>query len=355
MAPVTTDTLDDRATHQAAAPPMPRGPVSELLLASLRERPHEISWSPASAGGAEGDDLQLALYCCYELHYQGLPGVAETWEWEPSLLAIRRQLEDRFLAELQDVIGPVEATAGTVVPRLREMAADSGGPSLSAWVSETATIEQLRELVILRSAYQLKEADPHTWGIPRLAGAAKAAMVSIQFEEYGEGVAERMHSALFSDTMRAVGLDPATSYLDAIPGVALATTNLISLLGLHRRWRGALVGHLALFEMTSVGPMGRYGHAMRRLGVPEEACRFYDVHVVADESHQDVATDGMVGGLLAREPDLARDVVFGAMALQRVEERFASYVLGCWQAGRSSLRRLDWRAGEPQAPGSRLD
>ena len=46
------------------------------------------------------EDLQLALYLCYELHYRGLDGVAEEWEWEPSLLALRARLEARFEAGL---------------------------------------------------------------------------------------------------------------------------------------------------------------------------------------------------------------------------------------------------------------
>ena len=35
-----------------------------------------------------------------------------------------------------------------------------------------------------RSAYQLKEADPHTWAIPRLSGSVKAALVEV---EWGAG------------------------------------------------------------------------------------------------------------------------------------------------------------------------
>ena len=55
--------------------------------------------------------------------------------------------------------------------------------------------------------------------------------------------------------MDAVGLDATYgAYLDQIPGVTLATVNLMSLFGLHRRLRGAIVGHLALFEMTSSVP-----------------------------------------------------------------------------------------------------
>ena len=52
----------------------------------------------------DDDDLHLALYLSYELHYRGLPGVDEGWEWEPSLLRFRAELEQRFeQALLQDV------------------------------------------------------------------------------------------------------------------------------------------------------------------------------------------------------------------------------------------------------------
>src|SRR5205807_8709536 len=135
--------------------------------------------------------------------------------------------------------------------------------------------------------YQLKEADPHTWAIPRLMGGPKSAMVEIQADEYGGGQPGQSHAELFADTMAGLGLDATYgSYLDLLPGTTLATVNLISLFGLHRRWRGALVGHLAVFEMTSVVPMSRYSAALRRLGVDHSARLFYDVHVEADAVHE---------------------------------------------------------------------
>ena len=113
--------------------------------------------------------------------------------------------------------------------------------------------------------------------------------------------------------------------------------NLISYFGLHRRWRGALVGHLSAFEMTSVAPMGRYAAAARRFGLPPDATRFYDVHVIADQHHQHVAATDLAGGLAAAEPELAPDIVFGARALMAVEARFTEHLLSAWAAGRSSL------------------
>src|SRR5205085_722733 len=178
------------------------------------------------------------------------------------------------------------------------------------------TLEQFREFAVHRSAYQLKEADPHTWAIPRLDGEAKAALVEIQADEYGGGRATAMHATLFASTLRRLGLDDRYgAYLDDIPGVTLATVNLISLFGLHRRWRGALVGHLAIFEMASVAPNTRYGNALRRLGLPVEATRFYDEHVAADAVHEITACRPLAGSLAAAEPALAGDVLFGARAI----------------------------------------
>jgi hypothetical protein len=275
-----------------------------------------------------------------------MAGVDEAWEWEPSLLAFRHRLEDAFERRLRQ---EDEGAAGTALPdvpagapgvkaALQHLVAAGGGPSLSVHMQQDGTWEQMREMAVHRSAYQLKEADPHTWGIPRLWGEAKAAMVEIQADEYGGGREAAMHCSLFAATMEALGLDARYgAYLDVIPGVTLATTNLISLLGLHRRLRGALVGHLAVFEMTSVVPMGRYSDGLRRLGVGEEGTRFYDVHVVADAVHQEVALHRLAGGLAAAEPALAGDILFGARAVTAVEGRFARHLLDSWAAGRTSL------------------
>lgn len=295
----------------------------------------------AGSGGVLGDeDLQLVLYCCYELQYRGFAGVDERWELAPPVMALRAAIEDAMEAELRESVEPFPPGTGAseVVDELWGMAR-AEGPSLSAWLLERGTRTHAEELAVHRSAYQLKEADPHTWAIPRLSGEAKAAMVAIQYDEYGDGEAAAMHAALFAETMAALGLDSTYgALLDRIPAETLATTNLISLFGLHRRLRGALVGHLALFEMTSVGPMARYASWMRRLGVPDAGRRFYDVHVEADELHQHIAADDLVGGLLRSEPDLGAEVVFGARALGLVEARFSAMLRRAWDSGRSSLR-----------------
>src|SRR6478735_1103628 len=318
--------------------PQPRGPVTESLFEALRERPHALR---IPLGEVDEEDLQLALYCCYELHYRGFADVDDRWEWEPALLALRGDLEERFEARLLELVGPPgePPEPAEIDARLRELMHADQAPSVSTFIEREATAEQLLEFMVHRSAYQLKEADPHSWALPRLWGAPKAAMVEVQSDEYGNGREQDIHAELFARSLEAVGLDSTYgAYLDRIPGVTLATVNLMSLFGLHRRLRGAIVGHLALFEMTSSVPNRRYGAGLRRLGHGDAACLFFDVHVVADAVHESVAAVDLAGGLASQDPRLGADILWGAKALLAIDGRWARHMMQAWGDASSSLR-----------------
>src|SRR5688572_15492840 len=88
--------------------PEPRGVVTEQLLAHLVRPCHELPPLPQLHGDPlTDDDLTLALYLLYELHYLGLHDVDEAWEWEPSLLRERRRLEQGLERQLVAVVGHV--------------------------------------------------------------------------------------------------------------------------------------------------------------------------------------------------------------------------------------------------------
>ena len=323
--------------------PEPRGPVSAFLLRELVGQTHPLPPTAVAepVDSLADEDLQLALYLCYELHYRGLDGVDPRWEWEPSLLALRGSLERMVEGAIRRLVGELPAR---IEPKesdraLRAVADADDGPSLSKYLARHGTEQQVLEFVIHRSAYQLKEADPHSWALPRLSGPPKAALVELQADEYGGGRTDRMHAELFAAAMEALGLDSSYgAYLDRIPAVTLATVNLMSLFGLHRRLRGAIVGHLALFEMTSSVPNRRYADALRRLGHDARATAFFDEHVEADAVHENIAAVDLAGGLIRQQPEMAGDVILGARALAELDARWSRHMLESWDAGRSSLR-----------------
>ena len=323
--------------------PQARGPLSEQLFAALEGPADEGLAAPGAIDSSDpiGDeDLQLALYVSYELHYASIRGVDEAWEWAPSHLAFRAPLERCFEAAVAALVPPADPDeVAAVSESLQAIVAEDPGPPLSRHMETRGTREQMLEHVVHRSAYQLKEADPHTWAIPRLSPKPKAALLEVQADEYGGGSSERMHSVLFAKTMAGLGLDPAYGrYLDLWPAPTLATVNLMTGFGLHRRRRGALVGHIAAFEMTSSIPNRRYGNGLRRLGCGRDVTHFYDEHVEADAVHENIAAWDLAGGLAAAEPEVAADILFGARALLQIEARWASHLMGAWGRGETSLR-----------------
>jgi hypothetical protein len=320
--------------------PEPRGAVSSAVTAVLSQpatTPVRVA-VPCVADPIADDDLQLALWICYELHYQGFAGVDDEWEWQPQLLALRAAIEARVLDALRrDVVVPPGSAA--VADRLRRLVDQDNGPQLSRYLQRNADLRQFTEFVIQRSIYQLKEADPYTWVIPRLTGRPKAALLEIQFDEYGSGDAGQMHNELFRWLMQGLGLDDGyAAYVDAVPGIALAISNVMSMFGLRRGLRAALLGHLAAYEMTSSGPCRRYAKGLRRLGADDDTCEFYDAHVTADALHEQIVAHDVCGALAAAEPDLTDQLMFGAAACLYIERRFAEHLLAGWADGGSSLR-----------------
>ena len=336
---------------QAPMPlPAPRGPLSDALLRVLTHAADSAALHPAVAGAlaspeaswCEDDDVQVALTCMYELHYRGLDGVDDDWEWQPDVLAARAALERAVEEELRTRVTvpvPVDTSAAAVAATLFELTSSDDGPSMSRWIARRAQREHLEELLVHRSVYQLKEADPHTWAVPRLGGAPKVALMEIQSDEYGAGDPERQHAALFAGAMRGLGLDDTYGrYVDQVPAITLAHPNVMSMLGLHRRLRGAIVGHLAAFEMTSSVPNRLYGNGMRRVGLGQDVTEYFDEHVEADAVHEQIAGRDLAGRLVEQEPTLGGDVVWGAAVCLALDGWWAQHVLDRWAAGESSLR-----------------
>ncbi|MFD5825040.1 iron-containing redox enzyme family protein [Lentzea sp. NPDC060358] len=320
--------------------PSPRGPLSEAVIDTLsRDRTGRAL--RFSAADPFGEDLTIALHVMYELHYGGFDGVDPAWEWDTELLRLRGRAEQAFLGALRSGVDGGDDLESELDALLVEHVPGSG---VSHHLRDDGTWDEMREYFAHRSVYHHKEADPHAWVIPRLRGRAKAALVAVEFDEFGGGRADRMHQRLYADLLEGAGMSADyLAYLDDVPAPAIAIVNMMSLFGLHRSLRGALVGHFAAAEITTGPSAHRMAQALGRLGADPRCVEFFTEHIEADAVHEQVMRRDVIGSLLEQEPSLRADVVFGVQATELLEQRLADHLLSSWRSGESSLRtRLRW-------------
>ncbi len=269
------------------------------------------------------EDFQVTLWVLQQLAFRPFDDVDARWEDEASLIALRGQLERAQETDLRQTLFCPPTAAQDVPEVVKRLVSNHEGPSLSRWMEENGRLAHMREFVMHRAAYQAKEADPHSFAIPRLdAGRAKSALLKIQLDEYGNAEAGQSHAELFAETMRALEV---RADVDCLPAVTLRTNTVLNTFASSRRLRGACIGHLAVFEMTSVEPMARYAATLRRLldgEMATRAARFYDVHVAADGFHQQLALGEMLSGFVEQYPCEADEVLFGATAIMSIESDF---------------------------------
>ena len=264
--------------------PQPRGEVTERLFEALRKPPHTVD-SPVAPVADE--DLHLALYCCYELHYRGFEGVDDPWKREPSLLALRAQRSSVEFEAIARLVGwPVNR-------RFRE------GRCAPARVIRPTTLRRSRAHPTAGDGEQLLEFTvtdrrPAQGGRSTLVGAAAAVEKAeggdgqVQADEYGDGSQQDRPRELFAARWRRQGSTGPTAHTSSNSGRDAGDGQPDVAVGLHRRLAARSSGHLALFEITSLVPNRRYATGLRRLGYGDDAS-FLRRRVVADAVHESVA------------------------------------------------------------------
>lgn len=201
--------------------PNPRGTVSEWLIEALERRPHPFDF--AVPAYLDSDDLQLALFICYQLPRFA---VDRGWLGHPSIVTLRSRLETAFRV---DIDNPAEPFGGTDEPTLIEH------------LARDADLAQFREFAIHRSMFTARDA------------------------------------VGFRDLMCALALEPAPgAYLNDAPAVTLAVANAASYFGMPGRSRAVLRGYLAAAERATASAYRQCADGLRRLGFGPSATRFYD-------------------------------------------------------------------------------
>lgn len=317
--------------------PTARGPVSEVVIDCLRGERTPSLMAPdriACLSDPWSADAQLAILVCQELHYRGWSQVDAAREWDLEILRIRLKLEERFLHAVDEESKRRAAHTDDPSAAAAFDALVEGGesdPGLSAHLADNGGLTEFSDYFAARSIYQLKEADPYAWAIPRLSAGPKAPFAAVQFDEFGGGHSDRVHQVLFADLLAAMGLNASyLGYLDRAPGPVLAQANLITCLAMRRSRLGAVVGHFAATELTSSPGSSRLLRGLVRLDAPDAAQHFYREHVVADAVHEQVVRHDIVAPMIAGNPAIEHDIVAGVHAFALVEDRLEEALRCKW-------------------------
>ncbi len=278
-------------------------------------------------------DLQLGLYVLNELHYGGWADVSDDFEWNADVTALRFELSNRFEQLLRHALPGVHSDPRDEAHRLLGV----DGLSVSRHLRDVGTLEQVRESMILRTPYQSKEADPHTFAMPRFDGPTKRVFTEIQSGEYGVGH-RRSHAELFADALEGLGLDSTrNAHIDSCSGASLATSNLVTLGAMQRRLRGMVLGQLSLFEMDSVIPNQAMVDCCDRLGLDAAVRPFFHIHVMADTEHQQMVEAAFLTEYPLIEPDQVDNMLLAMRAQSLIDHTIAADTVPTWQQHRSAL------------------
>lgn len=302
------------------------------LHAALLDDPDSL---PTDLPDDGEEDRAIALWMLHSLHHHGFDDVSDRADRSPALMALRRTLEDELEGRLRERWAAVEERpdSGDLGQDLFDLCASHDGASVARFVRAEAGVEQVRELLRMRSVYALHESDPSAWVVASLPVRAKAALMELQYDEYGAGDPNRLHHHLFAQGLVDAGLEADYGrYVDDAPLEVLEQDNTVRMFGLQRRLRGAAMGHLAAFEATSSVPSRRMAQGLERLELGDAIVEYYREHVVADSVHDQLAARVICQTLVEDEPALHEDVLFGAWTCLDLEDRFARMALQRWES-----------------------
>lgn len=198
--------------------------------------------------------------------------------------------------------------------------------SWGLYLHEDATLEAMKRVVAQRSLFFLREPDPWIYAVPTLTGTAKAGLIDLLLDEYGWGKLDRMHSTIYANLMEALGLETEIDHYEySTSWQYLATLNHQWMCALDPALSRRLIGTIYLTEADSPQAMANYLAAWARLGIDDpRVIEFYELHVLADENHRDVALHEVAMPIAAEEgAAAAREIAIGIFDGRALEGDFA--------------------------------
>lgn len=157
-------------------------------------------------------------------------------------------------------------------------------PESAAYVSRQMSLGEFRIMVQEFAVDGLTEAQVFYYIMPRLHLEAQMPMLRILIDEFGSANPARMHTGLYRNLLRELGMPTEPSvYLDKIDDVSYEFLNMYFWLTLRADDPSYFVGALTYLETMIPIVFPCYVDACNRLGI--KAHQYYSEHCHIDEFH----------------------------------------------------------------------
>ena len=260
-------------------------------------------------------DSLLALLTIYDLHLAPVQELGDRarFQHHPGVAALKWQLEDQLVDELDEGVEGTDwggdLDAADPVASVRAIAARDQVPPIYEWLAEEATREEFLAFLTMEGGPDGGFDDLVAACQIGLSGPAKLEMAVNYWDEMGNGSLEEVHTELHHEMARALELEPPHREFE--PTASLRRGALGGLLATNRHLQPEMVGALGVIELQAGPRCRRVLTAFDRLGLPEEARPFYEVHAAVDPRHGKDWLDKVVASL-ADAPGFAAGMVRGA-------------------------------------------
>lgn len=328
-------------------------PLHELLMAAM-DRDDDSAWATVTPEAAQDEhDELVTLLAIHDLWMAPVftLGGKERFQLHPQVVAVKRSLEQRYLARLDDGArlldqtmpvgdGLGDATGGeddseVAVAAMRRIAKADLVPSVYTWLAEEATWDQIVRFLALEGGPDAGFDDLVATAQVGIHGEAKVTLGANYWDEMGRGELADVHTVLHDQLVEATSM-PRIPRAD-MPTEALHRIALGGVLATNRALQPELLGALGLIEMQA-GPRCRAViAALQRVGAPAGALPFYEEHAVADPRHGKEWLDHVVAPLAREHAGWGERMVQGALWRHQANDRFFSVA-----------RRVVEGGGEPQ-------
>src|SRR5688500_16054835 len=282
----------------------------------------------ANAEPVDAHDAAVTLLAVHDLHVAPLEQLDARvrWQHHPAVAALKCRLEEEFLERLdrRDRTHAWELAADGAPAALRALGVLDLVPAVSRFVAEDAEYDELVDFLTLEGGPDGGFDDLVAACQIGLDGEPKLELARNYWDEMGNGEAADIHTELHRRLSRALGITAVPRHEQ--PLEALERSVLGSLLATNRGLQPEMVGALGLIELQAGPRCRKVLEGLRRVGAPDDAIPFYEVHAAVDPKHgkdwvdhvvtpladNDTWAEGMVRG--ARWRWLVNDAFFGAMA-----------------------------------------